>query len=82
MGYLNRLVYFNYMPITLFTISQLFNLDFSNDSFTDFVSSILCFVMLIGLLVFAWRIFAGGKQKYAFLMIRKIVLSLAVVLSV
>jgi hypothetical protein len=82
MNYLNRLIYFNYSALALFTFSQLSSLSFDTTSTTDLISSILSFFLLIGLLVYAWLTYSGSKPKYTFLMLRKLLLGLVVVLSV
>lgn len=82
MGFLNRLVYFNYLPLSVFTFGQLSVLKFSSESITDLIASVLSIVTLISLLLYPIFIFKGNKPKYAFLMIRKLILGLALVLSV
>lgn len=82
MSCLNRLVFFNYLPISVFTITQLSVLYFSPDSMNDMIASALSIIILIGLLVFPLFVFSGDKPKYTFLMLRKIILSIALLLSV
>lgn len=81
MGCLNRLVYFNYLPLAVFTFAQLSSLKFAADSLTDLIGSVLSFLILIGLLVYPWFLYSGNKPKYTFLMLKKLVLGLIVVLS-
>lgn len=81
MGFINRLVYFNYLPLSVFTFGQLTVLKFDAKSLTDFLGSILSIFVVIGLIVFPWYIFSGDKPKYTFLMLRKLVLGLILVLS-
>lgn len=82
MSYLNRLIYFNYLPISIFTLTQLSSMHFSSDSLIDLIASILAIALLIGLLVYPLVIFTGNKPKYTFLMLRKLILAVAIVLSV
>lgn len=82
MSYLNRLIYFNYLPISIFTLTQLSSMHFNSDSLIDLMASILSIVILIVLLVYPLVIFTGNKPKYTFLMLRKIILAVALVLSV
>lgn len=82
MSYLNRLIYFNYLPISIFTLTQLSSMHFNSDSLIDLIASILAIVVLIALLVYPLVIFTGNKPKYTFLMLRKIILAVALVLSV
>lgn len=82
MSFLNRLIYFNYLPISVFTFTQLSSIYFGSDSFVDLGASILAIFMLIGLLVFPLVIFTGNKPKYTFLMLRKLILAVVIMLSV
>lgn len=82
MSYLNRLIYFNYLPISIFTLTQLSSMHFSSDSLIDLIASILAIALLIGLLVYPLVIFTENKPKYTFLMLRKLILAVAIVLSV
>lgn len=82
MNYLNRLLYFNYLPLAVFTFAQLSSLSFTMDSLTDVIGSILSFPVLLGLLAYPWLLYSGNKPKYTFLMLRKLVLGLIVVISV
>lgn len=82
MSYLNRLVYFNYLPISIFTLTQLSSLHFSSDSLIDLIASILAIVIIVALVVYPLVIFTGNKPKYTFLMLRKLILAVALVLSI
>jgi len=61
MDWLNRLVYFNYLPISVFTFGQLSTLYFSNDSPNDLASSALSLVVIIGLVLYPIYVFVSKK---------------------
>lgn len=82
MSYLNRLIYFNYLPLSVFTFTQLSSMYFGTDSVYDLGGSVLAIFVLIGLLVFPFIIFTGNKPKYTFLMLRKFILAIVIMLSV
>ena len=84
MEYINRLVYFNYLPLCIFTLGQLTVLSFNVDSEnkTDFLASVLSIILLLLLVIFPWYIFTENKPKYTFLMLKKLVLGLIIILSV
>lgn len=82
MGFLNRLIYFNYLPLAVFTTGQLSVLNFSAQSTMDLVASILSIMLMVLLLSYPIFIFRGNKPKYSFLMLRKLILALALILSV
>lgn len=82
MKFLNRLIYFNYLPLALFTFSQMACLKFDASSTADLAASIISFFLLAGLLLYPWITYSENKPKYTFLMLRKLVLALVNVLSV
>ena len=77
--YLNRFVYFNYLPFILFTFAQYHVLTFTYGP--DTAASLLAILIIIPLLIYPFYIYQD-KPKYAFLCLRKIVLALALVLSI
>lgn len=81
MNYINRLIYFNYLPLSVFTFSQFKCLYYGKDSTIDLVASILVFFVLFGLILYPAFVFQSDKPKYTFLMIRKFVLGVALILS-
>lgn len=80
--YLNRFIYFNYLPLAVFTFGQLSNLYFGSESSIDLVASVLSFLVLIGLIICPIYAFVKSKPKFSFLMLRKLILALVIIFSV
>ena len=79
MQYLNRLVYFNYLPLTFFSITQLEVINFSAGG-TDTIAAALAILMIIPIIGYPIFIFRT-KPKYCFLCVRKITMSMALWMS-
>lgn len=76
---MNRFIYFNYLPICLFTFTQISNVN--TDSSVNLLAFVLAILMLFLILFYPFA-FVKDKPKFTFLYARKAVVALSVILSV
>lgn len=81
MDWLNRLIYWNYLPLSVFTFAQLSSTYFEQGSPEDVAGSVLAILLTVGLVLYPIFVWKGNKEKYTFLMVRKLVLSLVLVFT-
>jgi len=79
MRWLNRLFYFNYSIISLFCFTQIASFDTSDS--LNMMASFLSVVVLPFLIYYPISL-RNSKPKYTFLLLRKLLISGAVVLSI
>ena len=77
---MNRFIYLNYLPICLFTFTQLNNFDVSSDS-TNMFSSLLSILTLFMVIIYPFSLLKV-KPKFIFLYARKLVVAASLILSV
>lgn len=77
--YINRFIYFNYLPLSLFTFTQLSHFDVEDP--TNLFSSAVSILTLF-LIVFYPFTVIKSKPKFTFLYVRKVVVAASLILSV